>query len=416
MTSGPVDVVLEHIRQQVAAADPLTQAFAEWLGVYDLGSAPFGPAAGLWTPRDVAVAALREASEKTGTRPFAAGLSWLRSREFFRPHMPAVFEADPLAILAVSVGIRHRQDAAAATWMTELATRAAVDESDSWRAGMLAGALAVVSTGSVRAPPELSAALATRGIGVTDDATWTAAFHAAMLLDDAPVDRLVARLAVLSRPGSFISGIKPTVTTQFQRHSPMRVLVLSANPTTTNVVLLDEEFRAIEQNIRLSEYRNRLDVVSKWAVRPDDLQLALLQHKPTIVHFSGHGSGSPGIVLHGDVPGTDSVVTGDALMHLFATLKRNIRMVVLNACESAEQAEAIIKVVDFVVGMGAAIDDDSARKFAGSFYLGIASGESVKTAFQLGISAVKLHGLPDDNVPRLYVRVGVSEDEVLCGE
>ncbi len=48
--------------------------------------------------------------------------------------------------------------------------------------------------------------------------------------------------------------------------------------------------------------------------------------------------------------------------------------------------------------------------------LGIASGESVKTAFQLGISAVKLHGLPDDNVPRLHVRVGVSEDEVLCGE
>lgn len=195
----------------------------------------------------------------------------------------------------------------------------------------------------------------------------------------------------------------------------MKILLLAANPTSTNPLRLDEEVRTIEDKIRLAEHRNAVQIVSKWAVRPDDLQLALLQHKPTIVHFSGHGAGRSGIVLHGDLPGSDYVVTGDALKHLFDTLKRNIRIVVLNMCESAAQAAAVVEVVDFVVGMDDSIDDEAARKFAGSFYLGIASGESVDTAFRLGISAVKLHGLPDDHVPRIYVRTGASADEVLCG-
>ena len=42
--------------------------------------------------------------------------------------------------------------------------------------------------------------------------------------------------------------------------------------------------------IRSAEYRDTLELVSAWAVRPDDLQQLLLQHQPHVVHFSGHGS------------------------------------------------------------------------------------------------------------------------------
>lgn len=87
----------------------------------------------------------------------------------------------------------------------------------------------------------------------------------------------------------------------------------------------------------------------------------------------------------------------------------------LNACYSAEQGAAVAEAVDFVIGMADTVDDETARRFAASFYLGLASAVSIRTAFELGINSVKLHGLPGDNVPILRVRDGSSADDVLVG-
>ncbi|GEM_PF-3967358 len=69
----------------------------------------------------------------------------------------------------------------------------------------------------------------------------------------------------------------------------IKALFLAANPNGTTKLALDEEIREITQKIRLAENRDLLDVISVWAVRPDDLLQYLNQHKPQIVHFSGHG-------------------------------------------------------------------------------------------------------------------------------
>jgi hypothetical protein len=65
---------------------------------------------------------------------------------------------------------------------------------------------------------------------------------------------------------------------------------LSANPVGTVPLQLDEEAREIEVKIRASEHRDSLELITKWAVRPDDLLQSLNQHKPHVVHFSGHGN------------------------------------------------------------------------------------------------------------------------------
>lgn len=389
-------------------------AFAEWLGVYDLGPQPVGAAVGLWTPREVALAGLRETRGLATARPFATGLKWLMSRQFFRPHVPPVFEADPLAILAVAIGARHRSDDAAGKWIADIAKKSAEGETDDWRLGLLA---AVTATGTHQ-QPEVVAALATCGIGAADVSTVSAARDAALAADETSAERAAFRLAVLVKRHAVVGLRIPSegsvqesqkTTTEIK----MKVLFLAANPTTTNQLQLDEEMRAIEEKVRFSQHRDAVEVISKWAVRPDDLQLALLQVKPMVVHFSGHGAGSPGIVLHGEVRGTEYLVPADALKHLFSTLKKNIRVVVLNACETEEQASAVAEVIDFVIGMDASIHDETARRFSAAFYLGLASGESVATSFEMGISAVKLHGLPDADVPSLHVRPGASADDVL---
>lgn len=422
MKPSTLDLIVTRLRDRVASADVLVQAFAEWLGVYDLGPEPIGQVTGLWTPREFAVAGLRQASGKATARSFSEGLTSFRNREFFRPHRPQVFEADPLAILSVAIGIRHSGDAAAGQWIADIATRAAVDETDSWRKGLLAAAVAAVMEDPFRAPAELLVALATHGIGTADPANQQAAFDISLAQDDTPGERSAVRLAVLLRPVSSSTSerlLAPAVMEQkSSSYSPrdggIKILFLASNPTTTDCfLLLDEEVRAIDEKIARSAGRDAVQVVSKWAVRPDDLHQALLDHMPTIVHFSGHGAGRSGIVLHGDVPDTEYRVTGDALKDLFAALRGNIRVVVLNACESSEQADKVAEVIDFVVGMDDSVDDETARKFAASFYLGIASSQSIDTAFKMGISSIKLHGLPDDHVPQLHVRPGASASEVL---
>src|SRR4051812_42051479 len=77
----------------------------------------------------------------------------------------------------------------------------------------------------------------------------------------------------------------------------IRVLFLAANPAGTTQLGLDEEIREITAKLRAAKYRDALAVRSEWAVRPGDLQQALLEYRPHVVHFSGHGSPSEGIIL-----------------------------------------------------------------------------------------------------------------------
>ncbi len=179
---------------------------------------------------------------------------------------------------------------------------------------------------------------------------------------------------------------------------------------------LDEEYRDICQRIRASPYRYTLDVDIHLATRPSDLQQALLTYMPTVVHFSGHGEGSDGLVFHGDAIGEEKLVSGTALENLFAILPDNLRVVILNACHSKFQAEAIVRHVDFVIGMNASIKDEAARLFSSSFYLGLGYGRSIETAFHLGLNALRLEGLKDEQVPVLLVRQGAKSWDSLLGQ
>ena len=68
------------------------------------------------------------------------------------------------------------------------------------------------------------------------------------------------------------------------------VLFLAANPTNTPQLRLDEEARAIQNKIRLSDYRESVKFESRWATRSSDILQAINETNPTIVHFSGHGT------------------------------------------------------------------------------------------------------------------------------
>ena len=197
--------------------------------------------------------------------------------------------------------------------------------------------------------------------------------------------------------------------------STCNVLFFAASPNGVTPLALDEECREIDQKIRAAEYREELQLITKWAVRPDDLLQYLNQYRPHIVHFSGHGSGSEEIILL-DSKRRPKAVSKAALKQLFSALKDNIRVVVLNACFSRPQAEAIAEIIDCAIGMRKAISDEAAIAFAATFYRALGFGRSVKEAFDQGRTALMLDGLPEEETPELLVRAGVDPANIILVE
>ena len=195
------------------------------------------------------------------------------------------------------------------------------------------------------------------------------------------------------------------------------LLFLAASPAPTEHRALDQEARDIAAKIRAAEHRDALLFHTRWAVRLDDLLQALNEDRPAVVHFSGHGTGEHGIVLHDDL-GVARLVTAEALKRLFTALQGEVRLVVLNACYSQEQAIALAEVIDCVVGMSDRIGDQRARVFVASFYRALGFGRSVRNAFDQGLAALALESLETEQIhgprptPTLHVRNGVDPGRV----
>jgi hypothetical protein len=159
--------------------------------------------------------------------------------------------------------------------------------------------------------------------------------------------------------------------------------------------------------LRKTKHSEQVEIQQAHAMQIADLQDAILRYDPHIVHFSGHGR-CTGELLFENFAGQSDGSPPDAVESLFRILKSNVRGIVLNACHSESQAEAIAEHVAFVVGMSGSIDDDAAIAFAVSFYRALGYGKSVKEAFDLGCNEIALRALPDSDVPRLYVKQGAD--------
>lgn len=180
-----------------------------------------------------------------------------------------------------------------------------------------------------------------------------------------------------------------------------KILFLGANPKETDQLRLGQEARDIEEGIRRARQRNDYQFVTKWAVRTADLRRYLLDEYPQIVHFSGHGEGANGLVFE-DNSGNTQLVEAQSLANLFSLFSNTIECVVLNACFSDVQADAIAQHIPFVVGMDNAIPDVTAVQFAVAFYEALASGRGgVEFAFNYACVAIEMDKLSGQGVPQL---------------
>lgn len=190
------------------------------------------------------------------------------------------------------------------------------------------------------------------------------------------------------------------------------VLFLASNPIDQAQLRLDEEARSISEMIRKAKHRDSVKLESCWALQPMDLLQSLNDFKPTIVHFSGHGSDDDEIVFQAQ-NGTAKFVSKEAIVQTMMASSEDIRLVFFNTCYSNNQAEAVSQFVDATIGMNTSIGDEAARIFSSQFYSSIGFGLSVAKSFQQAKALVMMEGILEENTPQLFIKDGQNADEII---
>ena len=164
------------------------------------------------------------------------------------------------------------------------------------------------------------------------------------------------------------------------------ILVLAANPLDTDNVGFSREVDAIKDGLQKQGSPFKLE--HQLATNIEKMRKSILQHKPTIVHFSGHGLKSEtGIMLEDNNGGKHIVETKD-IAEFFGIVAKarkesSIDCVVLNACYSEKQANAISQHIPYVIGIKNQISSDIALEFSVAFYDGILNDFPIEYSFDL---------------------------------
>ena len=200
---------------------------------------------------------------------------------------------------------------------------------------------------------------------------------------------------------------------------PLRVLYLTANPetveTTTTLpdgatkrqgvwLRVDYEVRQVKERVKNSKYRDLIAIEHLPAATTMDLLNGLNEHRPHVVHFSGHAD-DLGLLMENDqgTQGGDDLGF-DLLRRLLASTDVPPRLLVLNACESLAGAGDLLQSVPTVIAMADSIDDASAVVFAAQFYAAIASAQSVESAFNQAKIAIEAGSLDGAELPEVRAR------------
>ncbi|MFB2769693.1 CHAT domain-containing protein [Pelatocladus sp. BLCC-F211] len=183
----------------------------------------------------------------------------------------------------------------------------------------------------------------------------------------------------------------------------IKILFLASDPSDASRLRLGQELRDIRERLQLAKERDKFILESRESVRPGDITQAIFDVEPQIVHFSGHGM-STGELCFEDLVGKIQTVKPDALAALFELVADQVNCVVLNACYSQVQAEAIAQHIPFVIGMNKAIPDNAAIAFAVGFYKALGAGRTVEQAYKFGCVEIRLQSIPEHLTPVLHIQ------------
>lgn len=162
----------------------------------------------------------------------------------------------------------------------------------------------------------------------------------------------------------------------------LKVLYLITN--TQIDLRTDIEARQVLDAIKKSKFRAQVEIILKPAATFQDLLDGINEHRPQVIHFSGHaGGGHIGLEdgTLGHEPDTSRSLDYRTLAKVISASDHNVELVVLNACNTIEASQHLIGTVPVTILMSDSISDTAAIIFAQQFYSALSNGQSVQSSF-----------------------------------
>lgn len=171
----------------------------------------------------------------------------------------------------------------------------------------------------------------------------------------------------------------------------LRILFLASDPSNASRLHLGKELQAVRNKLAGNPH---FEIKDHQATKPNDVMNEIMNYKPHIVHFSGHGYDT-GELCFEDEQGKAKAIPPEALASLFRLATDHVKCVIVNTCYAEKQAKAIAEYVPVVIGTKKEMSDESAVNFSTGFYTALEpdlSQNSLHKAFNLGCIAIQFDG------------------------
>lgn len=177
----------------------------------------------------------------------------------------------------------------------------------------------------------------------------------------------------------------------------MRILFISANPHWEARLDLAEELRLLMRAIKGRD----VELMLLPAAQPAEVEVALEYERPDIVHFSGHATEEEGILLRNSEGETEELPPEKLRELLEREDGEQIKLVVLNACNTKACVDQLKDTVGAVIGTTELLADGAGKAFTKYFYRALAAGSAIRDAYEKATRSIRLAELDDVYVEAL---------------
>src|SRR5271166_1909826 len=145
---------------------------------------------------------------------------------------------------------------------------------------------------------------------------------------------------------------------------------------------LPEELRQLQAILEAAEGKRLCKLVVRPNARLDQILETFTEHRDrvAIFHYGGHAGGDRLLL---ESTGTEGAVAHAEGLATFLGQRRNLQLVFLNGCSTRAQAAGLLDAgVAAVIATARAIEDAVALEFAAAFYSELASGATLRAAYE----------------------------------
>lgn len=199
-------------------------------------------------------------------------------------------------------------------------------------------------------------------------------------VDDPEADALIDKIR--EKHGSAEAQITPS------SEDPLKIFFFESSSADQVPLNTAQEMNDMRDEIRRGTQRDLYKFeFPRYRTDYDSLLRHLLEFKPNIIHFSGHGK-QRGIVIL-DENGNPRALPTTSILRLFQNIIGQVRLVILNGCYTTDQARYLSKLGIYVIGNNASALDKAAIAFSKAFYISLSEQADFELAFDNAIGKVE---------------------------